>query len=93
MKAAAPAWGKVARSTVNAVAAHPSLWPVTVSSTFRLARRGWWRHWPPLPLPDDAYWRFRLVTAYGGSQPDAVPSAEEVRSYLRWCRRGRTAGR
>jgi hypothetical protein len=92
MTAAAPRWGATARATVRAVAGHPSLWPVAASSVFRLARRGWWRRWPPVPLPDEAYWRFRLETAYGGTRPDSDPSADDVRSYLRWCRRARTTG-
>lgn len=77
------------RSALRAVAGHPSLWPVAVATTVRLARPGWWRHWPPVPLPDAGYWRFRLTTAYGGGHPDAVPSPHDVRAYLRWCRRAR----
>ena len=26
---------------------------------------GWWRRPPFLPVPDAAYWRFRMQTAYG----------------------------
>ena len=50
---------------VVAVARRPWLWPVAVRQTLRLARPGWWRRWPPLPLPDPSYLRFRLQTAYG----------------------------
>jgi hypothetical protein len=90
VKAHPPRWGATVRVTVGAVAAHPSLWPAAVASVFRLAPRGWWRRWPPVPLPDESYWRFRLETAYGGAQPDAVPTPDDVRAYLRWCRRART---
>ena len=31
-----------------------------------MARRGWWRRRPLLPLPGEAYWHFRVETAYGG---------------------------
>ena len=49
-----------------------------------LARPGWWRRVPFLPLPDAAYLRFRMQTAYGGD--GGSPSAEDVVTYLRWCR-------
>ena len=32
----------------------------------RLARPGWWRSWPPVPVPTDGLWRMRMLTAYGG---------------------------
>ena len=35
-------------------------------------------------LPDAAYLKFRLVTAYGGSGGD--PRAEDLITYLHWCR-------
>ena len=38
-----------------------------------LAAPGWWRRWPPLPVPDRRYLRFRLQTAYG--DPDQAPDA------------------
>ena len=75
-----------------AVVVRPRLWPVAVATLFRLAAAGWWRRWPPLPLPDDGYWRFRMVTAYGGDG-DGVPDAADVVSYLTWCRRMRRRGR
>jgi len=67
-----------------AVGRHPSLWPIAVTQTFRLARRGWWRRPPFLPLPDREYLRFRLVTAYG--DPEHPPEPQDVVDYLRWCR-------
>ena len=42
---------------------------------------GWWRRWPPLPVPDEALWRFRMETAYGGSG-EAVPEAADVVSFI-----------
>ena len=68
-----------------AVLARPSLWPVAVVQLFRLAVPGWWRRWPPVPMPDAAYLRFRLQTAYGDSEREPEPA--DVVSYLRWCRR------
>ena len=61
----------------------PGLWPVAVAQALRLARPGWWRHRPFLPLPDPDYVRFRLQTAYGSS---GQPTAEDLVAYLRWCR-------
>lgn len=49
----------------------------------RLARPGWWRHAPHLPLPDPAYLRFRFETQYGAGDPDP----RDVVAYLEWCRR------
>ncbi len=84
VSASATGWGRVAL----AVAARPWLWPVAAAQVFRLARRGWWRRPPFLPLPDPEYLRFRIQTAYGGSAPelDRV-EVDDVLTYLRWCRR------
>ena len=70
---------------VIAVARRPGLWGVAVRQGLRLAVPGWWRRWPMLPLPDPAYLRFRLQTAYG--DPDRGPSPADVVAYLTWCRR------
>lgn len=85
---AEPAWGGSVAPVARAVAAHPSLWPVAAVTVLRLARRGWWRRWPPVPLPDPDYWRFRLETAYGG-RGDQAPGPDDVVAYLRWCRGAR----
>ena len=78
------------RTVVAAVAVRPWLWPVAVGLVFRLAGSGWWRRWPPVPVPDGGYWRFRMVTAYGGTG-EGPPRGRDVVSYLAWCRRmGRT---
>jgi len=54
-----------------------------VAQTLRLARPGWWRRRPFLPLPDPGYLRFRLETGYG---PAGEPEPDDVLAYLRWCR-------
>ena len=66
-----------------AVLRRPGLWPVAAAQARRLARPGWWRRRPFLPLPDPDYVRFRLQTAYG---PGGEPTADDVIAYLRWCR-------
>jgi hypothetical protein len=75
-------WVKAA----GALARAPGLWPTAVGQAGRLARPGWWRQAPFLPLPDPEYVRFRLDTQYGtGGEPDP----EDLVVYLRWCRRER----
>lgn len=66
-----------------AVARRPVLWGTAVTQVFRLAAPGWWRRAPFLPLPDPGYLRFRLETQYG---TDRAPEADDVVTYLRWCR-------
>jgi hypothetical protein len=77
-------WGWVVPAAV-AVAVRPRLWRVALTQTLRLAAPGWWRRWPPLPLPDAGYLRFRLQTAYGDGARGPAPG--DVVAYLRWCRR------
>jgi hypothetical protein len=67
-----------------AVLGRPVLWFTALGQVVRLARPGWWRRWPPLPVPDREYLRFRLQTQYG--DPDREPEAGDVVAYLRWCR-------
>ena len=72
------------RRAVAAVARHPALWLMAVQQVFVLAVPGWWRRWPPLPVPDEHYLRFRLVTMYGDS--DHSPEPDDVIAYLKWCK-------
>jgi hypothetical protein len=72
------------RATLAALA-HPSIWGVAVVQLFRLARPGWWRRWPPLPVPDADYLRFRMQTMYG--DPAHQPEPDDLVTYLKWCRR------
>ncbi len=55
----------------------------------RMARRGWWHRPPFAPLPGEAYWRFRLVTAYGGDGDSGELTPADVVAFLRWCQRSR----
>jgi hypothetical protein len=74
---------------VIAVVVRPWLWWTAVRQVFRLARPGWWRRLPLLPLPDREYLRFRLETQYG--DPDHRAEPDDVVAYLEWCRREHVA--
>jgi len=76
--------GLVSPGVVGAVVARPWLWPTAVAQLFRLARRGWWRRPPFLPLPGEAYMEFRLTTQYGGGEVRSGrrASAVDVVDYL-----------
>jgi hypothetical protein len=67
-----------------AVAWRPTLWPTAARQAHRLARPGWWHHFPFLPWPDRAYLAFRLETQYGAAT--APPAPSDLIAYLGWCR-------
>jgi hypothetical protein len=69
--------------TIAAVLRRPRLWPTARRQWFRMVPQRWWSRMPFLPLPDRAYVRFRLETAYGAP---AVGRADDVVAYLEWCR-------
>jgi hypothetical protein len=62
----------------------PRLWGTALRQGLRLARPGWWRRAPWLPLPDVDYLAFRFETQYGGG--GAPPQARDLVDYLEWCR-------
>jgi hypothetical protein len=66
------------------LARHPGLWWTAIRQVRLLAVPGWWRRAPFLPLPDRAYLRFRLETAYGDPAHALEPA--DVITYLNWCR-------
>jgi hypothetical protein len=70
---------------VVAVLRRPDLWWTALRQARRMARRGWWKRAPFLPLPDREYLRFRLETQYGDA--NHPPEPEDVVTYLEWCRR------
>jgi hypothetical protein len=69
----------IARATVN-----PRLAVDLLRTAWAFRRREWWRKPPFLPLPDRAYLRWRMYTAYGDEA--AVPSVAEVIGFARWRR-------
>jgi len=82
-------WGRDAGVVLRAVGTHPGLWWASAGALRRMARRGWWHRAPFLPLPGEAYWRFRLETAYGGDGETAELSPGDVVAFLHWCQRSR----
>jgi hypothetical protein len=71
------------------VARRPHLWRSALTQAVRLARPGWWRRWPAIPVPTDDLWRLRMLTAYGGDG-SALPDPDDVQAYLEWCSSARS---
>jgi hypothetical protein len=78
------------RRAAAAVLRRPSLWIEAVRTLAAVSRDRWWRRPPFLPVPNRAYSRWRVSTAYGRS--DAAVDPEDVVAYLRWRRRQRMIG-
>ena len=70
---------------VMAVARRPGLWAEALRTMGAVARSGWWRHPPFVPIPDPAYTDWRLFTANGESTSPLRP--EELIHYLEWRKR------
>lgn len=64
--------------------ANPRVGLDLLRTAWAFRRRNWWRAAPFLPLPDRAYLRWRMYTAYGAE--DAVPPADDVVRFARWRR-------
>ena len=84
----ADGWTRAAATSLRAVALHPRLWPASLAALRRLAPPGWWHRHPFMPVPDAAYWRFRMETAYGKDW-EGRPTTGDVIDYLGWCQRAR----
>ncbi len=54
---------------VWAVVRRPHLWFTAARQMARAVPSRWWAQPPYVPLPDRAYLRFRLETAYGSATP------------------------
>jgi len=69
------------------VVARPHLWRTALRQARRLARPGWWRRPPFLPVPDADYLAFRFETQYGGDGTLPVGAdPHDLVDYLEWCR-------
>ncbi|MGH9122125.1 MAG: ROK family protein [Acidimicrobiales bacterium] len=86
-----PTW-----AALLAVARRPFLWPTAARMGLGLVPHGWWRSWPPLPLPPRDYIRFRTQTMFGkpsSGSPASRLGPDDLVSYLEWCRRTHSSGR
>lgn len=75
----------------GAMLRRPDLWTTALRSGGGLVPRRWWRRSPFLPLPDQRWLHFRLVTAYGGDgrfDGDTTPMrAGDLIVWLEWRKR------
>jgi hypothetical protein len=67
--------------TVLVALRRPHLWRPLLT----LVPPGWWRRWPPLPIPPGDYLEFRIQTMYGKQGGPLRPA--DLVAYLEWCRR------
>ena len=63
---------------------NPRLAVDLLRTAWAFRRRRWWARPPFLPLPDRAYLRWRMYTAYADEA--AVPPADDVVRFARWRR-------
>jgi len=77
-------WASLGLQLVPRAILNPRLGVDLCRLLWSFRRRGWWRNFPFLPLPDPEYMRWRMYTAYGDER--AVPSVEEVIGFARWRR-------
>jgi hypothetical protein len=80
----------VTREAIVAVVRRPGLWGEAIRVSLAMAPDGWWRRAPFLPLPDPAYLRWRVTTAYG--RADTTIATGDLVAYLAWCKRQRSQG-
>lgn len=65
-----------------AIVRRPRLWPAAARQARALVPTGWWRRRPFLPVPDRAWLRFRMTTAYGDA--GAALDVEDLLTWLAW---------
>ena len=75
-------WFRLAGALAARSVVRPRLAVALARVTWRFRRRGWYKRFPFLPLPDRTYLRWRMYTAYG--EYDAVPPAHHVERYALW---------
>ena len=65
-----------------ALVRRPHLWAPALRQARALVPVGWWRRRPFLPVPDRAWLRFRMTTAYGDA--GAPLDVEDLLTWLAW---------
>ncbi len=77
-------WGALALRLAARGAINPRVGVDLLKTAWAFRRRGWWVRPPFLPIPDAAYLRWRMYTAYADEA--AVPPADDVIRFARWRR-------
>lgn len=77
-------WLQLSFALVPRALLSPPLAIALLAALWAFRRRGWWRRFPFLPLPDRTYLRWRMYTAYGDET--TVPPARDVIRFVRWRR-------
>jgi hypothetical protein len=77
-------WGALFASAALRALVNPRLAVDLVRTGWAFRRRRWWADPPFLPVPDRAYLRWRMYTAYGAE--DTVPPLEDLLRFVRWRR-------
>lgn len=72
------------RRLLGTLLKRPWLLPLFLSSAWAFRSREWYRRPPFLPLPSEAYMRWRMDTAYG--DPEARAPEGDLIRFLRWAR-------
>ena len=80
-------WLRLALALTARTTRRPRLAIDLIRVSWRFRSNDWYRRFPFLPLPDPAYLRWRMYTAYGDY--NAVPPAPDVERYARWSRESR----
>jgi hypothetical protein len=77
-------WGGLLAGAAVRALVNPRLALDLLKAGWAFRRRQWWANPPFLPLPDRAYLRWRMYTAYGAE--DAVPPLDDLVRFVRWRR-------
>ena len=77
-------WLALTATLAGKAVLHPTLALDLLTAAWAFRRRRWWTTPPFLPVPDRAYLRWRMYTAYGDE--DAIPPARDVERFARWRR-------
>ena len=77
-------WGGLVTSLAGRAVVNPRLAVDLLKAGWAFRRRRWWAQAPFMPVPDRAYLRWRVYTAYGDE--DAVPPVADVIRFARWRR-------
>jgi hypothetical protein len=80
----ATSWTSLIAALAGRALVDPRLALDLLRTAWAFRRRRWWAAAPYLPLPDRAYLRWRMLTAY--ADEGAVPPLDDVVRFARWRR-------